>query len=207
MTTEGVIKFGLRHRRTDNRFGPATLRALRELNGWRHRLWQLGFIGQDPARYGGAGFGNVSVRLGSGPAFVITATQTGGKAHLSNDDYVEVSAWDIARNQVTSFGPSLPSSESLTHAAIYEAAASVVFVFHVHAPQLWRARARLDLFETPAVDYGTIEMARSLNGFARNPSARGRLIAMPGHEDGIICFAATSDDAGGALIRAHARAG
>jgi len=72
---EGVIKFHL-----DFREGPAPAeRLLLELNAWRARFLELGLIGQDPERYEGYGFGNLSRRLpGQGEnAFLISGTQTG----------------------------------------------------------------------------------------------------------------------------------
>ena len=61
---EGVIKFEARHTKKElshRQFGEkaATLVA------WRAILLQTGLVGQDPNRYGGAGYGNVSARVGA----------------------------------------------------------------------------------------------------------------------------------------------
>ena len=59
MREEGVIRFDLEF----TAVSPVTIPALDELNAWRRILRQLGLIGQDPSRYGGYGFGNISRRL------------------------------------------------------------------------------------------------------------------------------------------------
>jgi len=83
-TQEGVIKY-----RCD--FTPAPplpYEELRELNVWRRLMFLTRLIGQDPDRYGGYGYGNISRRLdatarskGQHP-FIITGSQTGGKPEL-----------------------------------------------------------------------------------------------------------------------------
>ena len=76
---EGFIKFELE-------FSPAPPRPADELcklNAWRGILYRLGLIGRDPARYGGAGYGNVSHRLamsGAEPCFIVSGSQTGALA-------------------------------------------------------------------------------------------------------------------------------
>lgn len=59
MREEGVIRFGLEFTAA----APVSIPCLGELNAWRRILWQLGLIGQDPGRYGGYGFGNISRRI------------------------------------------------------------------------------------------------------------------------------------------------
>ena len=58
---EGVIKFDARHTTEElnaRKYGP----VVRDLIAWRAILVQTGLVGQDPGRYGGAGYGNVSGR-------------------------------------------------------------------------------------------------------------------------------------------------
>src|SRR5687768_1874364 len=92
---EGVIKFTARHESralAASRFSAIACR----LGAWREIMSKTGLVGQDPARYGGAGYGNVSARVGApssergARAFLVTATQTGGKARLGLDDYCVV---------------------------------------------------------------------------------------------------------------------
>src|SRR5262245_44647181 len=135
MHDEGVIKFEARHRPCPVR-GEATGELACALTAWREILSQTGLVGQDPARYGGAGYGNVSGRLGPFPGesgarrFLITGTQTGGRRRLGLEDYCTVLACDDRHNRVVSEGPVLPSSEALTHGAIYDLSPRIRFVFH-----------------------------------------------------------------------------
>lgn len=208
---EGVIKFAATHQS-----GPlprAAVELVGLLAGWRRILFDLGLLGRDGARYQGAAYGNLSARVGPFPgergarAFAITGTQTSDRRDLGPEDFCVVTATDVKRNHVTSHGPSLPSSESMTHATVYDAAPTIRAVFHVHAPAIFAAR--LGLPETaPDVDYGTPEMAREVARLWRSSSLpEGRVFVMRGHHDGVVAFGKSIDDAGGALIAALARAG
>jgi L-ribulose-5-phosphate 4-epimerase len=88
-----------------------------ELNAYRQRLLQLSLIGVDS---NGIGFGNLSIRDGATDNFFITGSATGGLFELTPADCVKVVAYDFERNLLGFEGISIPSSESLTHAAIYE---------------------------------------------------------------------------------------
>jgi ribulose-5-phosphate 4-epimerase/fuculose-1-phosphate aldolase len=177
-------------------------------------LHRLGAIGVDPARYGGAGFGNASQRTPPYPgdrgrrAFVVTATQTGALAELTAEHWVHVTAYDADANRVTSKGALLPSSETLTHGAIYDLNPAIRAVLHVHVPALWQGAQRLRLPCTErGVDYGTPEMAREMARLWRTGTlADRRIVAMLGHEDGVIAFGRTADEAGATLATALAAA-
>lgn len=104
-----------------------------ELDHWRDQLWQLGLIGHN--RELNVGFGNISRRLDGG-GFVISGTQTGHKRQLDGRDYVIVEQCDFAANSVHCRGPCLPSSEALSHGALYRQPAFNAVV-HVHKRQLW----------------------------------------------------------------------
>ncbi len=205
---EGVIKFDLRFTPS----APLPFDRLRELNAWRKVLYRLGLIGEDPSRYGGAGFGNVSERIepfdtGSRP-FVVSGTQTGGLPDLTERHYAIVIDCDPARNLVVAQGPIMPSSESLTHGMLYCLDATVRFVFHVHSPEIWRKARALGIPVTrAAVAYGTPEMAEEVRRlFAQTSVGRQRIFAMDGHEDGIVSFGQTADEAGTVMLRTLVRA-
>lgn len=200
---EGVIKFELVHAPAP----PPAASLLRPLIAWRQVLARLALIGQDPARYGGAGFGNVSRRV-RGERFVITGSQTGGIDALEPRHFALVTACDPARNRVEARGPVPPSSESLTHGMLYALDPTIRFVFHVHSPEIWGARERLRLATTaPGVDYGTPAMAREIERLMTGGAlARRPLIAMAGHEDGVLGFGRSADQAGTVLVRALAAA-
>lgn len=204
---EGVIKFDLR-------FTPAPpldtlpLAELRELNAWRKLLWQLELIGQDAGRYGGLGFGNLSRRLIASQHFIITGTQTGHLPELDERHYATVIETDVQTNRVCAEGPIAPSSESLTHAMLYQVDTSVQFIFHVHSPVLWHGAVGLGIPVTnPAVAYGTPAMAEGVRRLSADVAAwRMGIFAMGGHEDGVIAFGKTAEETGITLLQYLARA-
>lgn len=210
---EGVTRFEARH--TDGPLPERRFGALaRGLAGWRSVMADLALVGQDPARYDGAGYGNVSVRAGPFPGrrgarpFLISGTQTGGRPCVGLDDFALVERHVIAENRVVSRGPIRPSSESMTHGAIYDLGGHIRCVLHAHCPTIWRRRRALTLPTTAdGIDYGTPEMAREIERLARETALLDRpLLAMAGHEDGIIAFGRTPDEAGAVLVSTVARA-
>lgn len=202
---EGVIRFGYRLAPLGV---PIDAALLRRLNAWRHILRRTDLIGETPERYGGNGFGNVSAReRPGGGAFVITASQTGRLAALEPEQFVRITACDIERFNACAEGALPPSSETLTHAALYQAAPEVQWVLHGHSPDIFRAAHALGLPTTPAdVEYGTAQMARAVAEVI--PSAAGApfVFVSLGHEDGVFACGAQADGAGAALIAALAQA-
>ncbi len=199
---EGVIQFDLRWRQT------GTIKAdLAALSTWRDILWKLELIGEDPRRYQGYGFGNVSQRHGAGDRFIISGTQTGQLKTIEACHYALVTGFDPHRNQVTAEGPVQPSSESMTHGVIYSLDQSVNCVLHVHSPAIWNAAAKLGVPLTRAdIDYGTPEMAAEVGRLFRESDVRKQgLFAMAGHLDGIVSFAPTVEAAAVTLIKTLAR--
>jgi L-ribulose-5-phosphate 4-epimerase len=213
MYDEGVIKFKARHeeRPLESRLY-GTLAC--QLIAWREILSKTQLVGQDPSRYGGAGYGNVSGRVGAPAAprgarpFLITGTQTGGRACLGLDDFCVVKRYDPAKNEVDSVGAILPSSESMTHAAIYDLSPAIRFVLHAHTPTIWRRAEALRVPVTdPGVAYGTPEMAREVVRLFRDTALPARkILSMGGHEDGIIVFGHTLEEAGQVMLTYLARA-
>lgn len=201
--TEGVVKY-----RLDFSPGPALpANLLADLIAWQRRLHGLGLLGRDPARYGGLAYGNLSRRLDEG-GFAISATQTADVAAPTPAHYAHVTAWDCAANQVTATGPAPPSSESLTHAALYDADPAIGCVLHVHSPAIWTHRKALGLPTTAAaVPYGTPAMADEVGRLCRELDLPGPgVLAMGGHQDGVLGFGRDADEAGGALLEALRRA-
>lgn len=210
---EGVTRFVAHHRAAE--LAPRRFDALAaRLSAWRSILSHLGGIGQDPARYDGAGYGNVSARVGPFPGrrgarpFLVSGTQTGGRACVDLGQYCLVERYDITANTVWSQGPVRPSSESMTHGAIYDLSAAIRVVLHVHCAAIWARRAALRLPTTrPGVDYGTVAMAQEMRRLAQQTSLFERgVLAMDAHEDGIVAFGRTADEAGERLLRTLARA-
>jgi len=208
--TEGVIKFDLCYRMSE----PIALAQLDELNAWRSRLWQHRLIGQDPRRYGGYGFGNVSMRCGQydaapgSRAFLISGTQTGALPELDNRHYTQVDSYDAATNRVIAHGPIKPSSESLTHGILYDMDTRIQAILHVHSPDIWQAAGALGIPVTDAaVAYGTPAMAAEVQRLFRETDVlRQRIFSMGGHEDGIVTFGQSVAEAGATLLTALAQA-
>ena len=203
-SAEGVIKFAMEHE--EGPAMPAT--ELADLNAWRRILFQLALIGQDPKRYGGFGFGNISCRISpfnGGPnqrAFVISGTQTGGIPNLGPEHYTLVTGYYPARNLLVSKGPIRPSSESLTHGMVYDLASDAHWVLHAHSPHIWQQAPALEVPMTATdVAYGTPEMAAEVERLFAERGVRAKgIFGMGGHEDGIVTFGPTAEAAGSVLI-------
>ncbi len=211
---EGVIRFQL-----DHTSGPLEPRTYAEtasvLSAWREVLARLGLIGQDRARYEGLGFGNASARVlpmgdvGRGRRrFLVTGTQTGGRRGVTLDDFSLVESYDVATNRVKSFGLVAPSSEALTHGALYDIAPAVRCVLHVHCPEIWRHAAVLGIPITrPEAVNGTTQMAFEVQRLYRSSAFSSiGILAMGGHEDGVIAIGCTAAQSGETLVRHLARA-
>src|SRR4051812_30949700 len=138
-------------------------------------------IGVEP---NGIGFGNVSIRAERANQFYITGSGTGGLERLSPEHYSLVVDYDFARNWLRCNGRVVASSESLTHAAIYEADRDIAAVFHVHSAVLWK-RWRGVLPTTNAdVEYGTPAMAAEVRRlFAESDVRQKQIFVMAGHEN------------------------
>ena len=202
---EGVIKFHLHYS-----YAPALeIELVDVLNHWRTVLYNRHLIGQDPTRYEGYGFGNISGRLEpfeqppSERAFLITGTQTGHFPELKPTHFAEVFAYDPPSNRVSARGPVKPSSESMTHGAVYACHPTCRFVFHVHSPNLWHAALHLGIPITDqAVPYGTPAMSDEVKRLFRETDVKKKgIFSMGGHEDGLISFGRTANEAGTILLR------
>ncbi len=207
MYGEGVVKFAAEHERRSlqpRREGELACRLI----AWREVMALTGLVGQDPERYDGAGYGNVSTRVGppSAPlgkrSFLITGTQTSGRRCIGLDDFAVVDRYDYARNKVWSHGCAEPSSESMTHGAIYDLGPHIRCVLHAHSPVLWSQADRLGLPTTSErVPYGTPEMAWEVQRLYRQTVLPERpILAMGGHEDGIVVFGRSTEEAGQVLV-------
>lgn len=151
----------------------------------RRQLFQKALIGRDPNRYGGYAFGNVSQRRGQ--KILITASQTSGIPEMDDLGYVFIERADLFGNKVWSTGAAKPSSETLTHIAVYEQDPNISAVIHVHSPVLWN----MEKFPrtSPDANYGSQEMVQEVARlFKETDVIDMHVFAMGGHEDGIIAF-------------------
>ncbi|MBR8830613.1 MAG: hypothetical protein N5P05_000885 [Chroococcopsis gigantea SAG 12.99] len=177
---------------------PPDWEMIQTLDSWRNLFYDSGLIGQYPD---GIGYGNVSQRDRNPNNFIISGTKTGAIPRLRAEHYTRVIDYDPDKNAVTCEGLIQASSETLTHGAIYNSNPAIKAVFHVHHRQLWESL----LYEVPTtrkdIAYGTPEMARELINISRENSDKESLIvAMSGHEEGVIAFGTSLEKAGNLLI-------
>ena len=203
---EGVIKYQLIH--TDAVY-PFTQQQLVPINCWRNIMLKLGLIGQDDDRYGGLGYGNISQRMDYGSTeFIITGTQTGELPHLEPSHFCIVSEADLHNNRITSKGPCKPSSEALTHAAVYHQDLHIQSVIHAHNSDIWKNSHRLGLpYTSSDTPYGTPEMALAVKQlFDAGKFDNVSIFTMQGHEDGVMAFGANMEQVALELIKYLAKA-
>ena len=199
--TEGVIKFKLQHEQ--GQLPPGF--EIQDIRYWFGVCREMDLIGQHPDRYEGAAYGNISQRAQQG--FLISGTQTGGQAQLGETDIAWVTTFDVDGNALQSQGPSKPSSESLTHGQLYALADEVNFIIHIHDRHIWEKAGQLGLPATSKLaEYGTPEMAREVERLMADPAVRGAgVFSMAGHEDGIVIFGSTADEAGKRTLELYRR--
>jgi L-ribulose-5-phosphate 4-epimerase len=172
---------------------------LAELNVCRRKLLQLRLIGVDA---NGVGFGNLSIRDGTAENFYVTGSATGGKPELTLADCARVVAYDFDKNWLRYEGSAIPSSESLTHAAVYESDAKAGSVIHYHDSKLWADLLNRAPTTSKAVDYGTPEMAYEVRRLLKVADVQSRkILVMAGHEGGIVAFGKDLEEAFVALMR------
>jgi len=181
MIDEGVTKFKL-----DWLKGPAyNYLDIDELIKWRSPLWLSGLIGIiEPEQIG---FGNMSARVAN--QFVITGTQTGGIRQLSSEHFSLVTDYSQEENRIVCIGPIAASSESLTHASLYQLSWSIKAVVHVHSERLWNDQIYGIPTTSALVPYGTPAMAYELELLYKNSSfAKDGVAVMGGHQFGLIAI-------------------
>jgi ribulose-5-phosphate 4-epimerase/fuculose-1-phosphate aldolase len=172
--------------------------GLAELNAYRRRLLPLGLIGVDS---NGIGFGNLSIRDGATDNFYITGSATGSIPELTPADCAKVVAYDLEGNWLRFEGSRIPSSESLTHAAIYESDSKAGAVIHCHDSKLWPALLNQAPTSSKTIDYGTPELAYEIMQLFKQTDVRNRkILVMAGHEAGIMTFGKDLEEAFAVLM-------
>ncbi|MEK6916743.1 MAG: class II aldolase/adducin family protein [Nanoarchaeota archaeon] len=189
--SEGYIKFNYKWIKSN----PINVEKLKEISKWRDRLYNLSLIGSKNK----IGYGNISIRL-QDKAFIITGSATGNLKKLTQQHYTTVIDYDFTKNFLVCKGPVIASSESLTHAAIYESVSSVNAVIHVHNLSLWKKL--LDKIPTTlkAAKYGTPQLAYDIKRLLKDNAIKKRIIIMAGHKSGILTFGKDLQDAGEIIL-------
>jgi len=185
--TDGVIKYSIEHQTADT----PLFSGYKQLEALRTRLFTLGLIGEKD----GIGYGNLSMRNEGSKSFFITATQTGKKQVLSREYYTNISDYNFNTFKVISQGAHKPSSEALSHAMIYAIDDRIKTVIHIHSLALWKfMKAKNYLFTT--AEYGTAEMVEEIVGLYNNlDPLLNNTFVMRGHEEGIITFGRSVEEA------------
>lgn len=179
---EGYIKFHCNWEK-----GPAlSANMLRSVDWGRREMYNRGLIG---AYDNGIGFGNISERL-TNQKFIISGSATGGLPELTPIHYSVVDKIDPVNNQVWCSGPVKASSETMSHAVIYQTCPEVNAVIHIHNLDLWKSIVHQVPTTHASVSYGTPEMAREIIRLLKQTDVRHHTgyFAMAGHEEGIIAF-------------------
>ena len=190
---EGNIKFNCNWVKA----GPVSENHIMDINIWRDKLYIIGLIGADN---NGIGFGNISIRY-KNRTFFITGSATGGFKKLNGSHYVLVDEYDLLQNSLTCTGPIRASSESLSHAAIYECSPETNAVIHVHNIDMWEDLIYKVPTTSDSVLYGTPEMANEIKRlFIESSLPVEKILVMGGHKEGIIAFGTTPEEAGKILL-------
>jgi ribulose-5-phosphate 4-epimerase/fuculose-1-phosphate aldolase len=194
---EGVIKFNFTLKKSpaleDSNFI--------DIEKWRVILYRMKLIGEYQTEK--LGYGNLSKRAKPGTnEFIITGTQTGRFANLTGDHYTHVRSCSLEKMTINAQGPIAPSSESLTHFAIYQACPQIHYIFHVHHTKMWEYMIAEDLDATSdQVNYGTQEMATAAKDVIGQKNQG--IFVMKGHQDGIISYGASAEEAGRLIMDMH----
>lgn len=198
---DGVIKYD---RSNFSQCGPIDLVEYSALESWREKLYALNLIGEYPEE--GVGFGNISefkdyskFHQSMVPQFIITGSQTGKYPKLDGRFYTRVLDYDIDHLKIKVMGPIEASSESLTHAAIYAHNKNIKAIFHIHSKEIWNGmiKDKTD-FTNKDIPYGTVEMARATEKCIDKKSSG--VFCMHGHEDGVIAYGKSLDEAGELIL-------
>lgn len=195
MIDEGYIKFKINWDQKENNF-PYDILDLME---WRDKMHEMNLIGHYKEH--NVGFGNISERFDDSKQFIISATQTGDIYPIEEKHFTTVTNYNIEENTVWCKGPLKASSESMTHAAIYECDKGIRAVIHIHHLELWNKL--LDEIPTSGADvpYGTPEMAMEIKRlFKEENLGQKKIMAMAGHDEGIIAFGANLDEAAAIIM-------
>ena len=178
---DGYIKFQINHRETK----PVCLdEEILDLLKFRTEVFDRGWIGVLPD---GVGFGNLSMRMGD--HFIITSNATGQYRELNSSHFAKVVNYDAKSNICTSEGSRKPSSESGTHAVIYDVLPEINVILHIHNKAIWKKILETGFSTAENIEYGTPEMAEAVTHLVQKPEVqKAGVFAMKGHEDGVVFF-------------------
>lgn len=190
---EGYIKFTCDWQK-DN----ITVKCSNPLLSTRDTMHEMGYIGFDKQHQ--VGYGNISERADNNQ-FIISGTQTGHIYPIQSSDFTLITKFNIDANEVYCSGPVKSSSETMTHAALYEALPLVNCIIHIHSKPIWEKLLNTKMVTSGEVPYGTPEMAYEIKRLMRVQAVLdSKILGMAGHEDGVIAFGKTFEEAVEAIL-------
>ena len=156
-----------------------------ELKEWSKTFQKNGLTPEVEGNY----TGNLSFRSKDG--FVVTASAMKDKENLTDDSFVYVKHYDSAINTFNVEGKNKPSSESIMHQMIYDAATDVNAVFHGHNSTIVATAEDLKLPITEKeFESGTVELAKEVLKVLRG----NRVIVLRNH--GFVTLGKNMKEAG-----------
>lgn len=192
---EGYVKFNCEWKKSGAIISDS---VYDKINNWRDILYGLKLIG---ANENEIGFGNISIRVKNKSDFIITGAGTGKFRKLTQKHYSKVTGYSLTKNSLVCKGPVKASSESLSHAIIYELDPEINAVIHVHNLEYWEKLIHQVPTTHEDIPYGTPEMAKEIiRLFRETDVSEKRILIMGGHQEGIITFGKDLDEAGGYLL-------
>ena len=149
----------------------------------------------------GIGYGNISVRHQG--SFLISGSATGHIEHALPEHFALVNSFNIEHNEVFCTGHTKASSESMSHAALYEVSSEIQAVIHIHHKNIWALSREKLPSSRSGISYGTPEMARELQRLFSVYKRNADVFRLEGHEDGLIGFAKSLSEASDLFINLH----
>jgi len=193
---EGYVKYNCHWKETDC----IDKASVKTLNKWRNKLYDLKLIGYYSQHK--VGYGNISERYNQSKQFIISGTQTGNLKFLDVAHYSLVTSYDIDKNALFCEGQIKASSESLTHAIIYDLSQRYNAVIHIHNRKLWEKLKNKIPTTNKNVPYGTPEMANEIFRLYHNSNlSKEKILIMGGHEEGLVSFGENLDEAGEIILK------
>ena len=187
MINEGYIKFQCVLQKAES---PA-IEIISEMNKYRSKLFGMNLIGKYDS---GISYGNISTKTDGGK-IIISGTNTGGIETLEGKHYSTVEEYNIEQNLVVCSGIINASSETLTHAAVYECSSGIRCVIHIHNLQAWKILLNKIPTTSEKVEYGTPEMANEIKRlFSESNLPQSKILVMAGHSEGILAFGSSFDE-------------
>lgn len=160
-----------------------------ELGVVRTYFRRAGYLGvQKGVAYGNMSWKPKDLEIGE---FILIGTQTSRKSSITKDDLVLILDCSFKTNLVEYAGKIEPSTEALTHTAIYwygaENGRKIGAVIHAHHALIWKYMLDNDYLRTGSkAKAGTLELVKEIQLIMEVGSQIG--FAMEGHKNGIWVY-------------------